>query len=764
MGKPFPGTVLFPLNCAGWFLAVIFLISPGAHAETTDPVTSPPVTMKINGVFEVPSASFPIEIDGHLEDPAWSGALELELKYEVQPGENVVPPVRTVLYVTHDDRKVYFAFLAFDPDPSRIRARLSDRDEAWSDDWVGVAIDTFNDQRRAYELLSNPLGVQMDAINDDVGQNYDDSWNAIWESSGRITEQGYTVEIAVPFNQIRFQNTNGEAQIWGFDAFRSYPRGDRHHIGLFPRDRGNNSYLSQTVKLVGMAGANPGKNLEVLPTLTGSRIDQRSALPDGSFERGQADGELGASVRWGVTPNVSLNAALNPDFSQVEADALLLNINEQFALFFPETRPFFLEGADYFNTPVNLVHTRVILDPIGAGKVTGKQGRSTYGMFLARDEITSMLIPGPEGSRSGNFDLETSHGVGRYRVDFGRNSTVGATYTDRRGGDYFNQIASLDTTFRFTEADRLTASYSFSRTQYSDEMVSQFGVRNDSFDDDLLQIEYNHGVRNWWTNVEYKDFGEGFRADLGFLPRIDFKEYRLAGARVWWGEEGSFHRRAAWGGAARHSERQNGDLLEENIETWFNLNGPRQSFTSINLNMRNQMFNGTRFDDLLFAHTWFEFQATDDLNLTFHQDYGDWVDFENIRPATRTLIQPRVRWNLGRHFLVRYIHTYQELDVEGGRLFRVHAPEVRFVWQFNARAFVRTILQYTDIERDPSLYNSSVQQQSRDLFTDFLFAYKVNPVTAIYAGYSEIYTGTEAYDLTKTSRSLFIKLGYAWVR
>jgi hypothetical protein len=714
--------------------------------------------------FDIPPAHSEVVVDGALDERAWSEALVLELNYEVQPGENIAPPVRTVLYVTHDDRKVYFGFRAFDPDPSRIRARLSDRDEAWGDDWVGVAIDTFNDQRRAYELLSNPLGVQMDAINDDVGQNYDDSWNAIWESGGRITERGYTVEIAIPFNQIRFQNSNGEPQTWGFDAFRSYPRGDRHHIGLFPRDRSNNSYLSQTVKIVGMAGANPGNNLELLPTLTGTRIDESFDAPNGQLEAGDAEGELGATVRWGITPNVSLNAAVNPDFSQVEADVLRLNINEQFALFFPETRPFFLEGADYFNTPVNLIHTRVILDPIGAGKITGKQGRSTYGAFLAQDEITSMLFPGPEGSSSANVDLETSHAVGRYRFDFGRNSTIGATYTDRRGDDYFNQVASLDTTFRFTEADRLTASYSTSRTQYSDDMVDEFGVRDDTFDDDVLQVDYNHSVRNWWVNANYNDFGEGFRADLGFLPRVDFNEYRFAGARIWWGEEDSFHRRLAWGGATRHSERQNGELLEENIETWLNLNGPMQSFTSINISTRNQMFEGVRFDDMVSTHTWFEFQAADDLNLVFHQDYGDWIDFDNIRPATRTMIQPQVRWNLGRHFLLRYVHTYQELNVEGGRLFRAHAPEARFVWQFNTRAFIRTILQYTDIERDPALYNDPVETRTRDLFTDILFAYKVNPATAIYTGYSEIYAGAEEYDLTKTSRSFFIKLGYAWVR
>jgi hypothetical protein len=606
----------------------------------------------------------------------------------------------------------------------------------------------------------------MDAINDDVRKIYDDSWNAIWESGGRITDKGYEVEMAVPFNQIRFQNSNGEPQTWGFDAIRSYPRTDRHHIGLVPRDRSNNSYLSQTAKLVGMDGANPGRNFELLPTLTAARLDERDEVPEGVLEKGEVDTELGVTARWSFTPNVSLNAAVNPDFSQVEADALLTNINEQFALFFPETRPFFLEGKDYFNTSVNLVHTRVILDPIGAGKVTGKQGRHTYGAFLAKDEKTSMLFPGPEGSSSENYDLETINSVGRYRFDFGRNSTVGTTFTDRRGGEYFNQVASMDMNFRFTKTDRVSSSFSTSNTRYSAEMNEKAEVRHDdTFSGNLFQVEYEHEVRNWWTTANYYDYGEDFRADLGFLPQVDFKEWGVAGAKIWWGEEGDFHRRMAWGGSAMHRERQSGELLVEKIETWFNLNGPKQSYTWVQFSsLLNFMFEGVLFEKIVMAHTWFEFQAMDDLNLVFHTDYGDWVDFDNIRPATRIFFQPKVVWNLNSHFLLKYIHTYQSLYVEGGQLFRVHAPEVRLVYQFNTKAFIRTILQYTDIKRNVSLYDDEVEPREKNLFTDLLFAYKINPQTAIYIGFADNFVGAEEYNLTQNSHSVFIKLGYAWLK
>jgi len=741
---------LLALACAGG--AVL------AKPSFEEPAGAGPV------VYHARRALAEIVIDGHVDEPAWADALRLELDYEVSPGENVPPPVRTDLLVAYDDSNVYFAFKAYDPDPARIRARYSDRDKAWSDDWVGVVLDTFNDQRRAYELLCNPLGVQMDALNDDVLENYDDSWNAIWRSAGRITEQGYEVEMAVPFHQIRFQSSNGDAQTWGFDAIRSYPRGDRHHIGLFPRMRGNNSYLGQAVKLIGMEGASPGKNLELLPTLIASRTDAREELPDGAMEKGDTDPEVGATLRWGITNNVSLNGALNPDFSQVEADVLQLDINEQFALFFPETRPFFLEGADYFNTPLNLVHTRSVLDPSLAAKVTGKQGRHTYGLFTAQDDVTSMLFPGPEESSSDTFQLETTGTVGRYRYDFGKNSTVGATLTDRRGGGYSNQVASIDTRLRINEADRITASLSASRSRYAEEMIESAGVGGETLSDEALQVEYLHTKRGWWVLAEYGDLGDGFRADMGFLPQVGYERWAVSGARVWWGEEGDFHRRLAWGGSTGRRTRQGGELLGEYVESWVNLNGPRESFLSVDVTAQNQRYDGVDFEDQIWVHTWYEIQAAEDLNLVFHQDFGDWIDYTHARPAKRTLVQPALVYNLGRHLLLRYNHTYSALRVDGGRLFRVHAPEVRVVYQFNTRTFVRAVLQYTDIRRNAALYEDEVEPRAKDLFTQLLFTYKVNPQTALYVGYTDSRAGAEEYGLTPASRSLFVKLGYAWVR
>ncbi|MGV8040918.1 MAG: DUF5916 domain-containing protein [Thermoanaerobaculaceae bacterium] len=297
----------------------------------------------------------------------------MDLAYEVRPGENVPPPVRTQVLVTHDDAAVYFAFRAFDPRPAEIRAHLSDRDNLGADDWVAVILDTFNDERRSFDLLVNPLGVQADSI-ETASSN--EEWDAIWEAAGRITDWGYAVEMrgavllaALPEHHVRATRPGGSTRC------ASYPRRVRHHIGLFPRDRNNNCYLCQAVKISGFEGVKPGRNLEVVPTLTGTRTDTRDALPDGPMRTGDVEADLGVTARWSATPHLTLQGTVNPDFSQVEADALQLDVNEPFALSFMEKRPFFMEGSDFFSTRLNAVYTRTVRDPAWGAKLSGEEQR-----------------------------------------------------------------------------------------------------------------------------------------------------------------------------------------------------------------------------------------------------------------------------------------------------------------------------------------------------------------------------------------------------
>ena len=742
-------------------LPFVMLFTLSIHAGNRAPDIEPnaaanPLTHLVSRAISA------IEVDGKLDESAWESALQFDLEYEVRPGENTAPPVRTTCSVTYDDRNVYFGFRAYDPAPQNIRSRFSDRDAAWSDDYVGIVLDTFNDQRRAYEMFVNPLGVQIDAIRDDVGGNYDSSWNAIWRSAGRIVDDGYEVEMAVPFNQIRFQSQDG-AQTWGFDAVRSYPRSNTHHIGLIARDRSNNSYLSQTVKLRGMDGASPGQNFEIIPTVITRRTDVRSTLPGGDFDNGDVDSDIGVTLRWGITPNTSLNGAINPDFSQVEADVLQLAVNEQFALFFRETRPFFLEGADYFNTPLNLVYTRTVSDPSVAGKMTSKQGRHTWGIFTAQDDVTNLVIPSPEGSSSGSFSFENLSTVGRYRYDFGENSTVGATLTDRRGDGYANTVASLDALIRMSEEDSIRASFAFSDTTYNGEIISTLGLSVDPAQSGATFFEYSHAERDWWVNLNYENFGDRFRNDSGFRPQVGYQGLWLGGARVFWPDEQKFINRAALGAAVYRSEQTDGSLQFEENEGWFNFNGPRESYFSVRLSDAQRGFSGVEFDTSEVT-TDFRMQAGADISFGLKARVGDWIDFANVRPADRLILEPNIRYRIGRHVNLSLRHIYQRLRVEGGTLFTIQAPEIRAIHQFNNRAFLRLIVQFANIERAAALYSTAVDGKTETVLTQALFTYKLNPQTALYAGYTDNQLGTDSFDLVRTDRTFFVKFGYAWVR
>ncbi|HEV2846566.1 MAG TPA: carbohydrate binding family 9 domain-containing protein, partial [Thermoanaerobaculia bacterium] len=212
--------------------------------------------------LKVERAASKITLDGILDEAAWGSAGKMELQFETRPAENTAPPVRTEVLFTYDEDHIYVAFRSHDPNPSEIRAHLSDRDTAFSDDFVGIVLDPFNDERRAFEFFVNPLGVQMDLFMDDVGGNEDSSWDAIWDAAGKIHPGGYDVEIAIPWSSLRFPRTEGD-QTWGFDALRFYPRNQRHRIASQPMDRNVNFYLCQISKLTGFSGVTPGRNLEV---------------------------------------------------------------------------------------------------------------------------------------------------------------------------------------------------------------------------------------------------------------------------------------------------------------------------------------------------------------------------------------------------------------------------------------------------------------------------------------------------------------------
>ena len=736
--------------------AMVVAIATASSVAAQEPVSpagdpAPPL--------QIPRVEERIQVDGVLDEPVWQRAWTMTLDYEVEPGENTPAPIRTEVFVMHDNSRFYVGFRAYDPEPKQIRAHLTDRDQAWSDDWVGVVLDTFNDERRDYLFVVNPLGVQMDII--EVGLGKFTPWDGIWKSAATITEWGWSAEMEIPFSTLRFQRSSAP-QIWGFDAIRGYPRNLTHQMGAFPRDRSNNCYLCQALKIEGFAGVSPGRNVEVVPTLTASRTDLREDFPDGSLVEGDPDVELGLTARWGVTPNLTLSGTVNPDFSQIEADARQLQVNRPFAIFFPELRPFFMEGADFFDTLMNVVYTRMMRDPSWGLKLTGKEGAHTVGAYVVDDEITNLIIPGSQSSDFTVLDQANRATVLRYKYDFGNRLTVGGLFTNRDGDNYLNRVAGVDGDLRITPRDRIFVQLMTSSTRYPGEVVEDFDQPAGTFEDWAAELYYSHSTRTWGWWAIFSDVGTNFRADLGFIPQVDVKHREIGLGHQWNATEGSWYSRLDLKAKVEDTGDQSGFLLFHEDVIQFTVEGPLQSRTVFRTRNAREGYNGQEFDvDQIRLRTSGSPNAHSEIWLDLAA--GDAIDYVNARPGEVLSIYGFLSYRFGQHLYIEPSYTRERMDVDEGWLYTATIGQLAASWQFNPRCFVRAILQHVDNRFDPELYTDDRGTDYQDLFTQFLFSYKLNPRTVLFVGYSDNSTATEDYGLTLADRTIFAKIGYAWV-
>ncbi|HWM94186.1 MAG TPA: DUF5916 domain-containing protein [Thermoanaerobaculia bacterium] len=707
--------------------------------------------------FQVAPTSSPIRIDGVLDDAGWESATVVDLPYEWFPSDNGAPPVKTEALVTFDEDNLYVAFKAEDPDPGAIRAQLMDRDLIGTfvqDDHVGFTIDTFNDERQGFQFRVNPRGVQVDGVFSEIDGAEDFSWDSIWASGAQITDTGYVVEVAVPFRQIRFPRTTGP-QTWGLEAFRNYPRSVRHRISSKFTDRAKDCTLCQENKLTGFQGIAPGRNLELTPTATAARTDEVNDFPDGGLDDGDEEFEPGLTAKWGVTPNMTLSATINPDFSQVEADALQLGVNTRFALFFPEKRPFFLEGADLYLTPLQAVFTRTIAEPSWGVKLNAKEDRDAYGLFVARDDITNIIIPGNQGSLRASLDESVLEGVFRYRRDLGTRSALGVLYTGREGqdeGEYHNRVGGLDGFFRLTQSDTVRVQYLASDTLYPVVLADALGEEAKPFSGDALSVQYDHFAKVWKGFVRYADLDPQFRADSGFIPRVDVKTGEGQYQRFFYGTKDTWYAQASFGVHGLRTEDHVGTLTDQTYEVFGTVNGPLQSAVELRVGQHKEFFQGTTFD-LDRQEIDFGINPTGRVRFAFYTRLGDEIDLATARLGETIVFNPALQFRLGKGLNMQLEYARQELDVDGERAFDVDIAQSRIVYQFNVRTFVRAILQYQDFTR------GAINEE--DVFGQFLFSYKINPQTVLFAGYDDTRFGVNDISITQTGRSFFLKVGYA---
>ena len=749
------------IRAAAWALLVG---SIGAASAQPEVASVSEVASSRVASLAIPHSKEAIEIDGVLDDAIWRTALALPLTVETYPRENQTPEVETIAYLVENGDQLLIAFDARDPEPEKIRAYLRDRDSAFNDDFVGVVLDTFNDQRRAFEFFINPLGVQMDLINDDVNRNESSSWDAIWDSAGQVNERGFTAEMAIPFSQLRFPRTDGD-QTWGIDVLRFRPRANRARISNNAQDRNRSCYLCQFGTFTGFANAEPGKALEVVPTLTATRTDSPPvpAAAPGQLERGGFETEAGLGVRWGITPDLTLDVTFNPDFSQVEADVAQLEENTTFALFYPESRPFFLEGGDYYSSPLQAVFTRTVADPDAGAKFTGRTGNNTIGVFATNDAVTNLLIPGPFGSQSTSLDQENDAFVGRYARGFGKTSQIGALVTSRQGDGYSNEVAGFDGRYFVNDQTTLRFQYLDSRTEYPAAVATQFGQAED-LEGDAWRVEYRYGSRNWFAQVWHQDLDPSFRADSGFIGRVDLVQDRVQMNHTFYSDPGGWLTEWQLGISGGRAETTDGQFLNRNVQPFISFEGAMQSYAELGAGPREEYWNGVVYD-LDSGYIYGQFRPRSGMNINMEVNRGEQIDYTNSRLADQQRYRPQIDWNATRHLLVRLRYTSDQLSTkEGARIYDAKLTDLRLTWQFNVRSFVRLTLQDQEIARNVSQYvNPLTDPSTKTLASQLLYSYKLNPQTVLFAGYSDnqiddLNTG----NLELTGRTLFFKLSYAW--
>jgi hypothetical protein len=475
-------------------------------------------------------------IDGKLDDEVWKQAIVLKDFYQVEPGDNIVPSRPTEVMLGYDSKFIYVAFHCYD-EPNKVRATIPKRDDIFNDDYVGILFDTFNDKRKAYEFDFNPLGVQADGIWTD-GQGEDFNPDVVMESKGTLTTDGWTVEVAVPFKSLRY--VAGKDKLWGAHFWRRIKRFNNELDSWMPLDRDKSSTLAQEGHLNGLEGISTERTLELIPSLTLSETGKRTgALSPAQLAAGMLDPgrlvnqpvkfEPGLTGKYSITPNVTLDFAINPDFAQVESDQLVVQANQRFPIFFPEKRPFFLEGIDIFNTQIAAVHTRTIIDPDLAVKLTGKVGRNTFGLLLASDNGPGNFSPEEQLTANPRFiGKNASVGILRLKHDMGnKDSFIGFLGTYRKFVDRDNVLGGFDSRLRINKQTTFSAQalVSRSRNQF---FYPDLGQTLDRTENGFIYAtDYNMSGRHF--GYEYSAVGRTryYRADVGFNRRTNTNNHNL---------------------------------------------------------------------------------------------------------------------------------------------------------------------------------------------------------------------------------------------
>ena len=715
-------------------LALVLLLAAGGAAllgKVPDP-----------NPLVVPKAAKPPVIDGILNDEAWATAFKTGDFLTFQPDYGRAPSQKSEAYLTYDAENFYFAMRCFDTEPDKIKAAVSKRDAIFGDDFAAFLIDTFNDTQSAFGFVVNPLGIQGDGMMD-MNTNLDASLDMVWDSKGIINkaEGCYTVEARIPLKSIRFPGKPTITMRVGF--FRQHIRSTE--MSSFPAlDPQKGSVLGQTL-VIQVSDLKYKRVVEILPAVTHAT---RYTHSDGSFRREESDTEFSLTGKMGLTSDLTADATYNPDFSQVEADAGQVDVNLRYELYYPEKRPFFLEGSELWlfsgnteDAPLYMVvNTRTIINPLFGLKLSGKvTPRDTLAAIYARDEL-----PGDE------VDVHPDFAIFRLKHSLQGDSYLGGFYTDREFGKGFNRFGGVDGRIRLSNTS-LAAFHlfgSWSRESGSDQTDPGHA----------LALNYNFSNREVYVDLGYQDISQDFRVDTGYLTRTGLRRLGAMGMYTFYPKSSFFQRIQPF-----YWSYHLYDTFDRMFETLnlfclrFML--PLSTMFRVDTILANEVFAGGRFNRSAIGFQ-LGTQVTKQLNLyaffrsggSIYYDPDDPYQGDSNRAMAEAVFQPTE--NLNFDISLSYADFFRRSNKE--KIYDYTLVRSWNTYQVNKYLFLRAIVEYNTYRRR--------------LTVDALASFTYIPGTVVYVGYGSALQKLEWDGLDyvesdrflETDRGFFFKVSYLW--
>jgi hypothetical protein len=631
--------------------------------------------------------------------------------------------------MAYDDQAIYFAFQCLDAEPQKIRATISRRDSVFSDDWVGLSLDSTRAGQLAYHLFVNPYGIQMDALQSGSnGEDFAPDW--VWQSAGHIHADGWSAEIRVPIENIRFRS--GPDVRMGVLFWR---RVSRSGVSTSWPEMLSGKWVFESNSEVVFGELHSRRLLEVIPSATFSSNQTREA--PAVWNRARSKGDAGVSVKYGLTSAITLDATVNPDFSQVESDQFEVEVNQRFPIFFSEKRPFFMEGLGLFNlagaggdgTMRTAVHTRRIIDPSAGLKLTGSAGNHTFGVLSSADAS-------PAGERQRAFV------IGREVVNFGQGQYAGLLMTDTEYGNEHNRVAGGDVAFK--RGDHFNANGSFLSTHSrSLDGETTHGIGT--------QGTYSYNTRRATVAGQIEHFDRGLQMDTAFINRVGL-------TRGWQYQDLNFYpTRQGFQWIKRINPffwmTRAEDRLQGGSEAFYlpalRMNFTRAGFLRVDYGRGHETFAGREFttgrwsvDGSVQILRWLNIGGNSSGGPAIYYDTE--APFQGNRRSAGARIglqpSPRLYSNTSYSFV-----TFENASTDTN-VYRVHIINTRNTYQFTPRFFARAVTQF-DSSRERVL-------------ADFLASYELSPGTVVHAGYGSLY-GKETVDAYHTTaRAFFFKASY----